>query len=179
MKNYKPAIFLDRDGTLIEDMGYISTTSKVHFFNETIPALNKLKKKFLLFIVTNQSGISKGFLTKNEVNVINIFIENELLKNGITITKTYTCPHDTMDNCNCKKPKTYFLEKASLDYNIDLAKSFVIGDHPHDVLLAHNAGAKGIYLLTGHGKKHFADIPKKSIVMKDISEAANFIYNNL
>ncbi len=181
MKNTKPAIFLDRDGTLIEDNGYIGTISKIQFFEETIPALKKLQKHFLLFIVTNQSGISKGLIEKKQVDSINNYIEKVLRKKGIEICKTYCCPHDSIDNCKCKKPKPFFLLKAATKYNIDLKKSFVIGDHPCDIQLALNAKATGIYLKTGHGKKHINNVPENTIILNNILKAATFIhiYNNL
>jgi len=154
----KPAVFLDRDGTIIKDNGYIGQINKVEFYPFTFDCLKQLQKKFLLFIVTNQSGIAKGIVTSKQVDEVNDFILNKLKSEGINISALYSCPHHRNDNCKCHKPKTMFAELASKDFEIDLKKSYMIGDHPADVEFALNIGAKGIYVLTGHGKKHYAEI---------------------
>lgn len=154
----KPAVFLDRDGTIIKDKGYIGQINKVEFYPFTLDCLKQLQKKFLLFIVTNQSGIAKGIVTAKQVDEVNNFILNKLKSEGINISALYSCPHHRNDNCKCHKPKTLFAELASKDFDIDLKNSFMIGDHPADVEFALNIGAKGIYVLTGHGKKHYTEI---------------------
>ncbi len=174
----KRAIFLDRDGTLIEDVGYLQNISDIEFFDDTIPVLQELQKHFQLFIVTNQPGISEGVLTKNDVNNINNYIIEQLKRGGVNILDTFVCSHHRRnDNCNCIKPEPYFLKKAEKDYNIDLKKSFVLGDHPHDVEFAWNVGACGIYLLTGHGEQHKKECHKDTIIVENITEAKDFILN--
>ena len=168
-------MFLDRDGTIIEDHGYLSKHSQVIFFDDTFEALKRLQKEFLLFIVTNQQGISQGILTKEEVDFVNQYVVDSLKNAGIKILEVYVCPHTKTDNCACRKPHPFFLNKASKDFNIDLESSFVIGDHPSDVQLATKANAKGIYLLTGHGKNHLSDLNENEIVVSKISDAVNLI----
>ena len=175
IQNENIAVFLDRDGTIIEDRGHLRNPSEVVFFPETLEALWKLMEHFVLFIVTNQPGISKGLIRHNEVNRVNIHLIKTLAKEGIEITDTYVCPHSRTDDCVCIKPKPYFLKKAADDYHIDLRRSFVIGDHPHDVQLAGNAGARGIYLLTGHGRKHLPGLPEDTDVAAGIMQAAEKI----
>lgn len=171
----KPAIFLDRDGTLIEDVGYIRHSSEVMFYPYTVGALSALQEHFLFFIITNQSGIAKGLTTGEEVGKVNKFITDTLQEQGIQISEVFCCPHNTEDNCLCKKPKTYFIEKASQLYNIDLSKSFIIGDHPSDVECGKNAGITPIFLLTGHGNKHRDELEDITLIFDNLSLAAAYI----
>jgi histidinol-phosphate phosphatase family protein len=172
-----PAIFLDRDGTIIEDRGHITSPRQIVFYEYTFEALKKLQQKYKLFIVTNQSGIAKGIVNPDQVRAVNTHIAETLNAQGITITDVYVCPHQRDDNCKCIKPKPYFTQKAAADHDIDLKRSFSIGDHPCDVQLAHNAGGKGIYLLTGHGKKHLPELTGSETIAKNLAEAAKFINN--
>lgn len=171
----KKAVFLDRDGTLIEDRGYISSPEDVVFYENTFEALLRLQVYYKLFIVTNQSGIAKGLNSPAEVEAINRHVSDILAQHNIIITDTYVCPHNTEDQCQCIKPKPYFLKKAAAEYDIDLSGSFSIGDHPFDPELAENAGGRGIYILTGHGEKHRNELTRDTIIAKDISAAADII----
>lgn len=171
----KPAVFLDRDGTLIEDRGHLRDESAVVFFAETVPALRSLQDRFRLFIVTNQSGVGKGELTMAEVNRVNEHVVQWLAARGVAITAVYCCPHQRSDGCECIKPKPFFLKLAAQEYGVDLHASFVIGDHPHDVEFARNVGATGIYVLTGHGAKHRAELGGSELVTADIGAAAAWI----
>ncbi len=170
-----PAIFLDRDGTIIDDIGHIKHPSDVVFYPFTFKALKLLQKHFLLFIITNQSGIAKEIITENEANVVNRYIVELLKAKGLVIYDVFCCPHKSEDNCACKKPKTYFIEKARQLYNIDLNQSFIIGDHPSDVQCGLNAGITPIFLLTGHGNKHKNEIKKETLVCNNILEATQYI----
>lgn len=170
-----PAVFLDRDGTLIEDRGHLRTAAEAVFFPSTVPSLRRLGQNFRLFIVTNQPGIAEGIITSAEAAAVNEFIVRRLAGEGVVITDVYCCPHRRAEGCRCIKPKPFFLEQATCRYGIDLSRSFVVGDHPHDVDLARNVGATGIYVLTGHGAKHQADLPPETIVVPGISEAARHI----
>ena len=169
------AVFLDRDGTIIEDHGHLRDPSDVVFFPETFEALQKLQDHFLLFIVTNQVGVAKGLLTPGDVNQINRYIVSTLAEKEIVMTEVYTCLHGRADNCPCIKPKPFFLRKAVEQYGIDLSASFTIGDHPHDIQLAQNVGAHGIYVLSGHGSKHQAEISEGTQVVPGIKQAAEQI----
>jgi D-glycero-D-manno-heptose 1,7-bisphosphate phosphatase len=175
----RPAVFLDRDGTLIEDRGYLSCPSQVRFFEATVPALLRLQQRFALFIVTNQSGISLGVTTRDEVDLVNAFVAAHLADAGVRIVETYVCPHSREENCACIKPKRYFLERAVRAHGIDLPRSFAVGDHPHDVAFAADNGARGIYVLTGHGMRHRSELPAGTAVAADIGEAAEMILRGL
>ncbi|KAF0181882.1 MAG: tRNA threonylcarbamoyladenosine biosynthesis protein [Nitrospirae bacterium] len=169
------AVFLDRDGTLIEDRGYIASPDDVVFLPSTFLALRKLSKNYLLFLVTQQSGVARGILTTENVLRVNNYIERKLSDAGIHIQHSYFCPHDTEDRCPCKKPSPIFLSDAAVRWGLDLAGSYVIGDHPHDVEMAKAAGAQGIYVLSGHGRKHRAELQGDWLVAHDVGEAADWV----
>lgn len=154
----KPALFLDRDGTLIKDNGYIKDIKKVVFYPFTFDVLRKLQQKYLLFIFTNQAGVGKGLVTMQEMESVNSYFLDQLQQQQINISKVFICPHKKEDLCDCRKPKPYFIDQACNEFEIDLSQSFVIGDHPSDIELGINRGIKGIYLLTGHGRKHFHEL---------------------
>jgi L-threonylcarbamoyladenylate synthase len=171
----KPAVFLDRDGTIIEDRGHLRTPSEVVFYPDAVRALVKLQEHFLLFIVTHQPGISGGIVRADEVEQVNAHVVAELRRHGVVISGVYYCPHRREEQCACIKPRPFFLEKAAGEYGLNLARSFVVGDHPHDVALADNAGATGIYVLSGHGAKHRAELPPRTTIVPGIREAADWI----
>ncbi|KXB08926.1 hypothetical protein AKJ59_00215 [candidate division MSBL1 archaeon SCGC-AAA385M02] len=173
--NNKPAVFLDRDGTIIKDHGYLDHPSQVVFFNETFSSLRRLSELFDLFIVTNQSGVAKGMISIEDVKKVNSYIESTFKDHGIKIVDTYVCPHDQSNNCECIKPKPYFMKKAEREHGIDLLQSFVIGDHPSDIEFSENVGAKGIYVLTGHGIKHRDELSPGTLITYGISEATELI----
>jgi len=170
-----PAVFLDRDGTIIEDRGDLSSPSQVVFFENTVSSLRRLSADFALFIVTNQSGVAKGTIAMQDVERVNGHVRAHLAAHGITFLATYVCPHERGSGCHCIKPNPYFLEKAEQDFGIDLGRSYVIGDHPCDVDLARNAGANGIFVLTGHGMKHRDELPSDTAVAPGIREAVEVV----
>ncbi len=173
--NPRRAVFLDRDGTIIEDRGDLSDPAQVVFFKNTTPALRRLADHFALFIVTNQSGVAKGTITLEDVQRVNNYVEKHLAVAGAPIVATYVCPHQRSSGCKCIKPNAYFLKEAEREFGIDLRRSFVIGDHPHDVEFAAQSDATGIYVLSGHGIKHRAGIPAGTTVVEGISEATDLI----
>ena len=172
------AVFLDRDGTIIEDRGHLRDPSEVIFSTETFEALRGLRKHFLLFIVTNQPGIAKRLITREDVDCVNTHVVTTLAEEGVEICDLYVCPHIRSERCRCIKPKPYFLRKAAESYGIDLSASFTVGDHPHDVQLAKNAGARGVYVLTGHGWEHFDELPENVEMASGMAEAAEMIMSH-
>ncbi|MGC9455025.1 MAG: L-threonylcarbamoyladenylate synthase [Phycisphaerae bacterium] len=169
------AVFLDRDGTIIEDRGHLRDPSQVVFFPYAFDALRQLQKAFQLFIVTNQPGVAAGKITPREVDRVNAHVIGQLAEAGVEITDVYVCPHSREDGCSCIKPHPYFLQEAAKRYQLDLSQSFTVGDHPHDVELAYRAGAHGIYVLTGHGQKHLPELLCNASVAMNISQAAERI----
>ncbi|HOD80265.1 MAG: D-glycero-beta-D-manno-heptose-1,7-bisphosphate 7-phosphatase [Planctomycetes bacterium ADurb.Bin126] len=169
------AVFLDRDGTIIEDRGHLGSIEQVVFYPRALAALRELGRSFRLFIVTNQTGVGEGTITAGQARAVNRHVVERLAAGGVEIVRTYTCPHRRSEGCICIKPNPHWLLEAARAYDVDLARSWVVGDHPHDVELARRAGARGVYVLTGHGAKHRADVPQGTSVAEDISEAARLI----
>jgi len=178
----RKVVFLDRDGTLNEDEGYVHKTEDFKLLPGVIEGLTLMQKAYSFIIITNQSGIGRNKYSVEDMHHFNDHLIKELARHGIAIRKIFFCPHAPEAECTCRKPHTHFMKQAAEEFNIDLEKSWVIGDHPHDVGMAHRAGAKGIYLLTGHGKEHKHELHEKNIVpdlvAKDFLEAAQFITSN-
>ncbi len=171
----RPAVFIDRDGTLIQDRGYLSRPDQVEFFPESVPALRRLQQRFVLFIVTNQSGVAKGLTSLEEVRGVNDHVVRRLAAGGVEIRDVYCCPHGPEDGCACRKPGLEFPRRARAEHGIDLAASFAVGDHPCDVELAAAFGGKGVFVRTGHGEHHVADLKVPCTVVPSIAEAAGII----
>lgn len=175
------AIFLDRDGTIIEDKNYLSNIDDINFLEDTFEGLKKLQKEYLLIIVTNQSGVAKGYFTEKKVIEINKEIERQLFTNGVKILETLYCPHhkngiikEYSINCECRKPKTGLIEKVAKKYNIDISNSYVIGDKDSDIQLGKNCKCKSILIRNSNYKNTI----KPDFVSNNILEAANYIFNN-
>jgi L-threonylcarbamoyladenylate synthase len=171
----RPAVFLDRDGTLIEDVGTLDSAERIELFSDTVEALRLLQREYQLFVITNQSGIAKGDISREQVDRVNNHLNEILRREGIFIHEWYVCPHTREDGCSCIKPKPGFLLEAQQEYGINLTRSFVIGDHPHDALTANEQGVFGLFLLTGHGGRHLSDLPRDKLVFHRISDAAEWI----
>lgn len=169
------AVFLDRDGTLIEDVGYLKRPEDIVWFPDTFDALRRLAKHFLLFVVSNQSGVAAGLLSEAEVNRVNRHIDDALKAANIPIQRWYVCPHARADGCDCMKPAPRFLNEAQRDFQVALETSFAIGDHPHDVTFIESQGGTGLYLLTGHGVKHREELPDGTATYPTLSEAVDTI----
>jgi len=146
-KTNNVAIFLDRDGTLIYDVGYPKHPEQVKMKPGAIQTLKKLKDYgYKLVIVTNQSGIGRGILTVEDVEKVNKRLLAILARHGIKIDAIYYCPHAPEDNCSCRKPSPNMLLMASMDLNINLSSSYIIGDKRSDMEAGFNAGCKKIFL---------------------------------
>lgn len=170
------AVFVDRDGVVTEDVGYVHKIKDFKLVTNAIKGL-KLLKNYRLFIITNQSGIGRGFYKEEDFFNYNNRVLRELKKHKIKIEKTYYCPHKPEDNCDCRKPKTKFLKEAEKEFNIDLKKSFVIGDRKSDFEMGRNAGCKTIHVLTGNGINDKNEV-SPDYLAKDLLDAAKWILKN-
>jgi len=175
----RAGLFLDRDGTIIEDRGFLTEPDEVVFVPGVFAALRRLQEHFLLFIVTHQTGLSRGLQTSEQVERVNDHVVSELAREGIRILEVYCCPHEKEEDCLCRKPKPYFLEVAAEQYGLELSRSISIGDHPADADLGLNAGGLGLYVLTGHGAKHRSEIATGTRVFADLGAAADWILGML
>ena len=170
------AIFLDRDGVLVEDFGYHHKIEDFKLIQNAVEGL-KLLKKYKLFIVTNQSGIGRGYYTLRDFEKFNKYVVQQLKKHQINIEKTYLCPHKPKDNCECRKPKIKLLSDAEKEFKINLRKSFFIGDKKADIEMGKSAGCKTILVLSGNGIKTKNEI-SPDFLAKDLVEAAHWINKN-
>ncbi|MBI1883879.1 MAG: D-glycero-beta-D-manno-heptose 1,7-bisphosphate 7-phosphatase [Chlamydiae bacterium] len=142
-------IFLDRDGTLNEDIGYISKIENFHLIAGVKPALLLLKEMgFKLFVVTNQSGVGRGIIAEEMLKSIHHRMVEEFQKDGIELDAISYCPHRPEEKCLCRKPQPKMLKDLAKRYGIDLKKSYLIGDKISDVLTGKNASCKTILLLS-------------------------------
>ena len=142
------ACFLDRDGVINVDEGYVGTIERFHFIPGIFEALQKLQQRgFKLIIVTNQSGIARGYYSHEEYERLTRYMLEEFAKRGIEITAVYHCPHHPDENCDCRKPKPGMIVRAAREHNIDLASSWLVGDTMKDIEAAQRAGIKNMVLL--------------------------------
>mgnify|MGYP004636300029 CR=1 FL=1 len=140
------AIFLDRDGTINVDKNYLYKIEDWEFIDGVIEGLQILQKLgFKLIVITNQSGIARGYYTENDAHKIFNYMIDELEKYGVIIEKVYYCPH-LEENCECRKPKLGLFYQAQKEYDIDLAKSYAIGDKIRDLAICEKEETKGFIL---------------------------------
>ncbi len=148
------AVFLDRDGVINKDRGYISRIDEFEYLDGAVNGLKLLNNMgFMLIVVTNQSGIARGYFTEEEYLRLDEWMKEDLIKKGIIITASYYCPHlpdgvvkRYATECNCRKPGTEMFWKAAREYRIDMDRSFAIGDAERDLSICDESGVKGILL---------------------------------
>lgn len=183
----QPAVFLDRDGTMVHDVGYLSRLEDLHWFPWTIEAVRLLHRAgFLLCVTTNQSGIALGFCTDAFVRRVHEEMSAAIEAAGARIDGWFYCPHHPQaaidalrTDCECRKPKPGLIRQAEAKFPIDLSRSFVIGDKSADVGLAESVGARGVLVRTGYGEselaRHNGPMPGTAHVATDLLGAATWI----
>lgn len=172
------AVFLDRDGTLIyEKPGvYLCDPDQVRLYKSTRPALSLLSKQgFKLFIVSNQSGIGRGYFTEKEVHAVHTRLQK--LLHPVTITDIVFCPHAPDEQCACRKPHPKMGQDLIKKYHIDPAHSYMIGDKKADVEFGHALGCKAVLVTTANGHRHLKKYPNlhPEKVATNLLNAAKFI----
>ncbi len=170
----KKAAFIDRDGTLIEEVNFLARVEDLRLFPFTIEAVELLKKNdFLIVVITNQSGVRRGIFSENDMRAIHDEIQAQL--NG-QIDAFYFCPHLPDENCACRKPKTQMIERACADFAIGLENSWMIGDKKLDIETGFNAKTKTALVLTGYGMKEKEKLNEKpDLIAENLLEAAKVI----
>ncbi|MFQ6606976.1 MAG: D-glycero-alpha-D-manno-heptose-1,7-bisphosphate 7-phosphatase [Fidelibacterota bacterium] len=154
MNQLNKVVFLDRDGTLNPDPGYISTIEDYEFYPDTLSSLSTLVERGYKFvIVTNQSGIARGFIQKDALDEIHRYIETKFSSAGISLLGIYCCTHHPEEDCNCRKPATGLIEDAATQHNIDLSSAVMIGDTVADVQAGKSLGMSTCLVRTGRGRK--------------------------
>jgi len=154
------AVFIDRDGTISEEVGYINHPSRFQLFPESAPALRLLHDNgWLTVVVTNQAGVARGYFTEGMVLEVHERLRRELQQQGATLDGIYYCTHHptvgeppNRADCECRKPKPGLVRRAAADLKIDLEQSWMVGDRYSDIELAHNAGVRSAFVLTGYGR---------------------------
>lgn len=191
MDKTRSAVFLDRDGTLIEEANYLKNLEDLKIIKGTPEAVKKLNKNGILAImVTNQSGVARGYFDEDNVKFLNKSLNSLLKKDGAYLDGFYYCPHhikgiidEYAKECDCRKPKAGLIQQALQDFReIDLKKSYVIGDKLCDIELAKNAGCRGILVKTGYGSQLAEEVQnsiKPDFIAETIEEAVNWLLQDL
>jgi len=171
------AVFLDRDGTLIEEVNFLSRLEDVRLFPFSAEAIKLLNDNgFLVILITNQSGIARGFFNEKNLHKIHAKLKAELIESNAKFDAVYFCPHHADDNCTCRKPKTGMIEQAQKDFSIDLENSWMIGDKAIDVQTGFNAGTKTALVLTGYGGEEIEKMKiKPDLIGENLLEAVKLI----
>ncbi len=181
LSRLRPAVFLDRDGVLAEEAGYLNHISRFRMFPFAAKAIQLLNETGLaVMVVTNQSGVGRGYFPESLVQQVHDTMTKQLAAAGAKLDAVYYCPHISADNCSCRKPKTGMLDQAAAEHCLDLRRSFVVGDRYGDVELARNAGAQSILVRTGYGTGelawHSANWPHQPhYIADDLSTAVQWI----
>jgi D-glycero-D-manno-heptose 1,7-bisphosphate phosphatase len=177
----RPAVFLDRDGTICEEMGYLNHISRLSVFSFAADAIARLNRAGLpVVVVTNQSGVARGIFPESLVAQVQTRIEAELAAGSAHIDAFYYCPHVKEDRCDCRKPLAGMLKRAAREHGLDLGRSVVVGDRYVDVAMAHSVGALAILVKSGFGRGdfeyHSAEwLKQPDAVVEDLAEATDWI----
>ena len=189
MTTGRPAVFFDRDGTLNEEVEFLSAPEQMRLIPGAGLAVRAVNENgFLAVVISNQSGIARGLFTEADLIPIHAKFRHELGASGARIDRIYYCPHHPTSgiaryrmDCDCHKPRPGMLRRAEEEMGVDLSGSYVIGDRTVDVLAGRNAGAKGILVLTGYGMTAAGECREQGIVpdyiAPSVGEAVNFILN--
>jgi len=180
------AVFLDRDGTIVEEAGYLDRLERLVFFPFSVDAVRVLNRAgFAVVVITNQAGIARGIVKESFVAEAHRHIADAMAAGGARIDGFYYCPHYTdgvveqyRQACDCRKPQPGLLHAAAKDLELDLRQSFVVGDRWHDVAAGHAVGARGVLVRTGLGRKdeaspHPGTTP--DVIVDNVMEAAAWI----
>jgi len=170
------AIFLDRDGTINIDKNYVHKIEDWEFLPHAIEGLRILSLRgYKLVIITNQSGIGRGYYTCHDMEKLHRHVISLLKKNSIDIAGIYFCPHKPSDHCSCRKPETELLKKAATDLNINISGSYFIGDKTCDIKMGRDGGCKTIMVQTGKGGKDGEYEVVPDFIVSNLYEAATLI----
>lgn len=172
------AIFLDRDGVITKELGYICPIDEVELFPYVMDCVRMIhEKSYLAIVITNQSGVARGIFTEEQLSRL-----NDSIVKSTGIDAVYYCPHHIMGqvkryrmDCICRKPKIGLLKMAIEDYNIDVSKSYFVGDRATDILCAKNAGVTSVLVNSGYGVDRLELDVKSDYIMKDLEEFSNWL----
>jgi D-glycero-D-manno-heptose 1,7-bisphosphate phosphatase len=176
----RPAVFLDRDGTLIEDPGHLGDPGRVVVLPGAADGLRRLSEAgFALVVVSNQAGVARGLITEDDVRAVNDRVREVLAAAGVWIDGFYYCPHhpDFTGPCACRKPGTELFQRAAAELGLDVRSSWIVGDTAGDLGAARALGVPAVLVRTGHGRRTLSELMADGAVptAADLSEAAQLI----
>jgi len=183
------AVFLDKDGTINEDLGYLTHPCQIKLLPGSADAIKLLNNAgFKVFVVSNQAGIARGIVTEDILQALDKRLQKEILKNGAFVDRMYYCPHHPEYGvypyramCDCRKPNNGLLKKAAKEHNVDLGASYMIGDKISDIECGKASGAKTILVLTGKGREsnQSEEIRRMApdFIAKDLFAAVKWLLN--
>ncbi|MDQ3168694.1 MAG: HAD-IIIA family hydrolase [Acidobacteriota bacterium] len=186
----KPTVFLDRDGTINEDVGYLNALDRLVFIPGALDAIRLLTRAdFQIAVVTNQAGVALGMIDERVLAELNTHIDSRIRLAGGRVDGWFVCPHSksaTVEkfrlDCDCRKPKAGLFEQAYRTLAVDKSRSFYVGDKASDMAAAANAGLAGILVRTGYGDgelaKHGGHVPGANLVAANLAEAVSRILLN-
>lgn len=171
-------VLLDRDGTVIVDPEdeRVDREDKIVLFSDTIEALTYLREhNFAVILITNQAGISEGRINEQDFVRINNKVLDMLAPSGVTVLKTYMCPHGPNDGCACRKPKPTMILEAAKEFGIDLAQVYMVGDRQSDIFSGINAGTKTVLVKTANVP---VEVPEATYTAPTLLDAVRYIVEN-
>lgn len=174
------AVFLDRDGTVNLEVGYLSDSRRFALYpeaGEAIRTLNRLGVRVVL--VSNQSGVGRGYFPREAVEKVNAELERCLEEEGAHLDALYWCGHTPEDRCHCRKPEPGHVRRAESELGIDPTQSYVVGDRESDLELARQVGARSILVLTGYGRETFESGATADYVAHGLRDAVEWIVRDL
>ena len=185
-----PAVFLDRDGTLIEEVGYLDRPERVELYPWSVDAIRALNRAGLrIVLVSNQSGVARGFFSEEVVQRVHDRIADLLAHGGATIDAYYYCPHHPdgkvpayARQCECRKPGRALVDRAVRELGVNPGRSFTVGDRWLDIALARHIGARGLLVRTGYGSSEEGRPPEglaADAVVDNLVQAAGWILKSL
>lgn len=178
------AVFLDRDGTIVNDIGYMNSPEQLQFIPGSIPAIKKLNEAgYKVVVITNQSGVARGMITEDMLQTIDKTMHKKILNGGAHLDAIYYCPHHPEHGtypykqvCECRKPHPGLIKKAERDLGLDLKSSYMIGDKATDIEAGKSAGTSTIMVMSGRGQQEKPKLKEQpDHIAADLSRAANWI----
>ena len=171
----RPAVFIDRDGTLTDEVGYVNHPSRLRLLPRSAEAIRRLNRAGMAaVVVTNQAGVARGYFSESVLKAVNEDLVAQLTQAGARLDGLYVCPHHPSEgeppyrvDCACRKPKPGLLLRAAGDLDLDLARSVMVGDKSSDLEVAPKIGARSVLVLTGYGLGEWEHRREQFSVMPD------------
>jgi D-glycero-D-manno-heptose 1,7-bisphosphate phosphatase len=178
VRTSRPAVFIDRDGTLNVDKHFLHRREEWEYTTGAVEALRRLRRAgFRIIVVSNQSGIGRGYFSAAEVRRLHDWLRADLRRRKAPLDAVYFCPHapDRRPPCRCRKPAPGMVDRARRRFGLDLSRSYVVGDKADDAKLALNVGATPLFVLTGHGRREKSRVPAGVRRFRNLAGAARWI----